>query len=292
MNITFITEPMQDGCGLVLAACSTLEEFRSALVRAIEAARAGLAIHVSLMPPVNPNLSIPLAFKEIVDTIRAHHAEHVAFSIHLEDEEIIDYLHKYMPVAERPSRIYLIGSAQVVLLMGDIMETPVDAIVNAANTELKLGGGVSGAIREAAGGELQYELNRLAASGPIAPGDVVVTQGYGIRSTRYILHAATSLGTEDVVRRGIRNVLRTCDAKGLRSVAFPALGAGSGGLPIDQCARLFREELTACLAAGGSHLDRILLVLWTKSDFDAFVEVFRSFEQNRAGDEGSEAAVG
>jgi O-acetyl-ADP-ribose deacetylase (regulator of RNase III) len=240
---------------------------------------------------VRPNLSIPLAFKEIVDTIRACHAEHLSFSVHVEDEEIVDYLHKYMPAAERPSKTYLIGSAQVVLMMGDITEPPVDAIVNAANTELKLGGGVSGAIREAAGSELQYELNRLAESGPIAPGDVVVTQGYGIRSARYILHAATSLGTEEVVRRGIRNALHTCDAKGLRSVAFPALGAGSGGLPIGQCARLFREELTAYLRGSGKPLARILVVLWTKSDFDAFAEAFDSCDQSPTGDEGGATAT-
>ena len=284
MTISFVTEPMQDGHGLVLSDFSTLEEFRSGLAGAIEAARAGAAIHVSLMPPVHPNLSIPLAFKEIVDALRARHAEHLAFSVHLEDEEIIDYLHKYLPAAERPSHAYRLNSTQVVLMMGDITETPVDAIVNAANTELKLGGGVSGTIREAAGGELQYELPRLAASGPIAPGDVVVTQSYGIRSTRYILHAATSLGTEDVVRRGIRNALRTCDAKGLRSVAFPALGAGSGGLPIGRCARLFQEELTAYLTDAGKHLDRVLLVLWTRNDFDVFLMVFDSVEPALADD--------
>jgi O-acetyl-ADP-ribose deacetylase (regulator of RNase III) len=235
---------------------------------------------VSLTPPVHPNLSIPLAFREIVDAIGAHRAEYLPFSVHLEDEEIVDYLHKYLPAAERASRAYRLNATQVVLVMGNITETPVDAIVNAANTELKLGGGVSGAIRDAAGSELQYELSRLAASGPIASGDVVVTEGYGIRSTRYILHAATSLGTEEVVRRGIRNALCTCDAKGLRSVAFPALGAGSGGLPIDQCAQLFREELTAYLQARGSHLDRVLLVLWTKNDFDAFVRAFDSCNHN------------
>ena len=291
MNITFSTEPMQDECGLALSSFSTLEEFRAALVRVIEAASAGLAIHVSLMPPVHPSLSIPLAFKEMVDTIRACRADHLSFSVYLDDEEIVDYLHKYLPAAERPSRAYRLNSTQVVLMMGDITETVADAIVNAANTELKLGGGVSGAIREAAGSELQYELNRLAASGLIAPGEVVVTQGYGIRSTRYIIHAATSLGTEEVVRRGIRNVLRTCDAKGLQSVAFPALGAGSGGLPIDHCARLFREELTAYLRAGGSHLDCIVLVLWTKSDFDAIVNVFNPSDQNPTGNEGGATAT-
>ena len=284
MNITFVTGPMQDGCGLALSACSTLEEFRSALARAIEAASPGSPIHVSLMPPVHPSLSIPLAFKEIVDTIGTRHAEHLAVSVHVEDQEIVDYLHKYMPAAERPSRAYRLNSTQVVLMMGDITESPVDAIVNAANTELKLGGGVSGAIREAAGGELQNELNRLAASGSIAPGDVVVTPGYGIRSARYILHAATSLGTEEVVRRGIRNALCTCDAKGLRSVAFPALGAGSGGLPIGRCARLFQEELTAYLTDAGKHLDRVLLVLWTRNDFDVFLMVFDSVEPALADD--------
>jgi O-acetyl-ADP-ribose deacetylase (regulator of RNase III) len=174
--------------------------------------------------------------------------------------------------------------------MGDITETPVDAIVNAANTELKLGGGVSGAIRDVAGSELQYELSRLAASGPIAPGDVVVTQGYGIHSTRYILHAATSLGTEEVVRWGIRNALRACDAKNLRSVAFPALGAGSGGLPIGRCAQFFREELTAYSTVEEKHLDRLLIVLWTRSDFDAFSEVFDFREQTSTGEMGGTGA--
>ena len=287
LEIVSSLEPMQAASGLALSAFSTLDEFRSELLRLIGASNPGRSVHVTLKPPVHPSLSIPLAFKTLVEVIQTYHAEQLAFKVHVEDEEAIDYLYKYLPIEDRPSKSVRYGSAHVTVMLGDIVSVPADAIVNASGGGLRLGGGVSGAIRDAAHVGLQQELHRLAAIRNLAPGDVVVTPSFGISSTRYIFHAATTSAKEEVVRLGIQNVLKECKARELSSVAFPALATGVGGLPVDVCARLFRDELAICLAGTDSTLKEVYLVLWTKGAFDAFVKVFDTVDQMRTGNKRS-----
>lgn len=139
--------------------------------------------------------------------------------------------------------------SRVRVVQGDITEQAVDAIVNAANTDLELGAGVAGAIRRKGGPEIQAECRRI---GPIPLGEAAVTGG-GTLPARHVIHAASmgagALTTEGSLRDSVRNSLARCVERGIRSVAFPAIGTGVAGFPMGRCAAIMVEEVCRHLAA-------------------------------------------
>jgi O-acetyl-ADP-ribose deacetylase (regulator of RNase III) len=144
-------------------------------------------------------------------------------------------------LAESSSRRrYQRGMWSVVIRTGDITSVVADAVVNASNTQLKLGSGVSGALRRACGPGLQAELSQL---GGVSVDAMAVTGAYDLTTTERILHVPTVSGRPEDVRRALDNVLRYCTEHRLRSVAIPALGTGSGGLAVTDFARLSVEAL-------------------------------------------------
>jgi O-acetyl-ADP-ribose deacetylase len=120
----------------------------------------------------------------------------------------------------------------------DVTKLAVDAIANAANTELRHGGGVAAAIARAGGAEIQRESN---AKAPIGLGEAIETTA-GDMPARYVIHAATmELGgptSADIITRATRSTLRKADELGCRSLALVAFGTGVGGFPLDDAARL------------------------------------------------------
>ena len=120
----------------------------------------------------------------------------------------------------------------------DVTKLRVDAIANAANTQLKHGGGVAGAISRAGGPGVQRESDEKA---PIGLGEAVETTA-GDMPARYVIHAATmKLGgptSPEIISRATRSTLRKADELGCRSLALVAFGTGVGGFPIDEAARL------------------------------------------------------
>src|ERR1700694_237913 len=135
------------------------------------------------------------------------------------------------------------GGLTIEILQGDLTQQDVDAIVNAANNELELGGGVAGAIARAGGPQIQAECR---AKGPIAVGDAAITGG-GTLTARFVIHAASMRPggrTSAVSLRGsTRRSLEIASQRGLRSIAFPAVGTGIAHFPIDECARIMLEEV-------------------------------------------------
>lgn len=121
-------------------------------------------------------------------------------------------------------------------VVGDIAKAKTQAIVNAANTHLWMGGGVAGAIK-ALGGEI-IEKEAMAQA-PIRPGGCILTTG-GNLFANYVLHVATmepgGSATEEYVRKGTLSALSLAKDNGIESLAFPALGAGIGGLSLEICA--------------------------------------------------------
>lgn len=118
-------------------------------------------------------------------------------------------------------------------MRGDIAAQSADALVNAAGTSLRMGSGVAGALREAAGPELEAVARE---EGPIRPGEVAVTDAYDLDAD-YVLHAAvvrhggvSERATGARVRRATTCALAAADERGCRSIALPILGAGNGGL--------------------------------------------------------------
>ncbi len=174
--------------------------------------------------------------------------------------------------------------ARVELRQGDITEMDVDAIVNAANTQLVLGAGVAGAIRRKGGPSIQQECD---AHGPVALGEAAVT-GAGDLPARYCIHAASmSLGsrtTAESLRDSVRNSLLRAKENGLKSIAFPAIGTGVAGFPMDECARIMFDVVLAHLA-GGTSLEKVYFVLYGDDAYRTFQREFQSLGQppERAG---------
>jgi O-acetyl-ADP-ribose deacetylase len=127
---------------------------------------------------------------------------------------------------------------EIEVLAADVTRLDVDAITNAANTQLKHGGGVAAAISRAGGPDVQRESDEKA---PIGLGDAVVTTA-GDMPARYVIHAATmELGgptSAEIIERATRSTLSTADGLGCRSLALVAFGTGVGGFPIEEAARL------------------------------------------------------
>jgi O-acetyl-ADP-ribose deacetylase len=143
----------------------------------------------------------------------------------------------------------------------DITKLDVDAIANAANTELKHGGGVAGAISRAGGPSVQAESARVA---PIGLGEAVETGG-GDMPCKWVIHAATmELGgptSADIIRRATASTLRKADSLGARSLALVAFGTGVGGFSLDEAARIEIDEVFRHLEAGGSAIERVVFAV-------------------------------
>jgi O-acetyl-ADP-ribose deacetylase len=142
----------------------------------------------------------------------------------------------------------------------DITRLAVDAIANAANTDLAHGGGVAAAISRAGGPAVQQESYEKA---PIGLGDAVET-GAGEMPCRWVIHAATmrldGITSAEIVRKATAATLAKADALGARSLALVAFGTGVGRFPVDEAARIESEEVMRHLAAG-SGLQRIVFAV-------------------------------
>ncbi|HWX39007.1 MAG TPA: macro domain-containing protein [Candidatus Sulfotelmatobacter sp.] len=158
---------------------------------------------------------------------------------------------------------------KIVLLQGDLTEMDVDAVVNAANNDLQLGGGVAGAIRRKGGEAIQRECDAI---GSIPVGGAAITSGGNLRA-RHVIHAASmQLGgatTARALRSSTAHSLRIAAEKGLRSIAFPAVGTGIAGFPVSECARIMLREAVEHLKRLTS-LEKIYFVLFDASALAEF----------------------
>jgi O-acetyl-ADP-ribose deacetylase len=146
------------------------------------------------------------------------------------------------------------------VMQTDITKLEVDAIANAANTQLRHGGGVAGAISRAGGPEVQAESDRLA---PVGLGEAVETSA-GEMPSRWVIHAATmELGgptSAQIIRNATAATLARADELGARSLALVAFGTGVGGFPLDEAAQIEVEEVRRHLE-GGSDLERVVFAV-------------------------------
>jgi len=162
---------------------------------------------------------------------------------------------------------------KVVLEQGDLTEAAVDAIVNAANNDLELGGGVAGAIRRKGGPAIQEECDRI---GSIPIGEAALTTG-GKLKARYVIHAASmQLGgrtTAESLRASTRNSLSRAAEKNLKTIAFPAVGTGIAGFPMRECAEIMLEEVVQHLK-GKTSLQQVRFVLFDAPALESFRQVW------------------
>lgn len=162
-----------------------------------------------------------------------------------------------------------IHQAVIELIQGDITEMTTDAIVNAANAQLILGGGVAGAIRRKGGPQIQEECNQI---GGTFVGGAVITTGGNLKA-KYVIHAVGPMmgeGDEDhKLRQSTLNSLKLADQRQLTSIAFPAISTGIFGYPLDRCARIMLSE-TINYLHGETGLRKVIFCLFDAEAFSIF----------------------
>jgi O-acetyl-ADP-ribose deacetylase (regulator of RNase III) len=163
------------------------------------------------------------------------------------------------------------------VVQGDIAAQEADALVNAAGTSLRMGSGVAGALRRAAG----EEMNEAAmAEGPVDLGDVAVTDAYDL-DAEYVVHAAAmphdgdGQATAESIRAATRNALVAADERGCGSLVLPALGCGVAGFDLSEGARLIAEEIRVFEP---KHLRDVRFIAYSDEEYETVREVAESVE--------------
>lgn len=170
-----------------------------------------------------------------------------------------------------------VDDTTISLIEGDITEVEVDAIVNAANNQLWMGGGVAGAIKRKGGKIIEDEAVKL---GPIPIGEAVATSA-GKLKAKYVIHAAgmgADLRTdEEKIKAATLNSLKRADELKLESIAFPLIGTGVGGFPT----KIAAEIMLSCIInyiGGKTSLKDIIFVLFKKDALTTFDKVMQGMK--------------
>ena len=166
------------------------------------------------------------------------------------------------------------------LTQGDITDLDADAIVNAANTALQLGGGVAGAIRRKGGPKIQEECNKI---GGTHVGGAVITTGGNLKA-KYVIHAVGPRHGEEhedeKLKDATLNSLILADKNNLKSIAFPAISTGIFGFPKDQCATIMLSTTIAYLE-GFTKLEKVVYCLYDQNTFEIFKRTLQSLMRKR-----------
>jgi O-acetyl-ADP-ribose deacetylase (regulator of RNase III) len=170
------------------------------------------------------------------------------------------------------------------LMKGDITQVPVDAICNAANSQLAGGGGVDGAIHSSGGPSIMRELDEIrAASGGCSTGSAVATTA-GDLPAKWVFHAVGPVykdgksGEPEALRSAYRACLALAEEKGAEYLSFPSISTGVYGYPIAQAAPIALEEVINALKEPGRKLQRAVFVLFDDRTYAAYAEVLRGMD--------------
>ena len=173
-----------------------------------------------------------------------------------------------------------INSTILELIQEDITEQTTDAIVNAANAALQMGGGVAGAIRRRGGSKIQEECDRI---GGTHVGGAVITTG-GNLAAKYVIHAVGPIHGDDhedaKLKDATLNSLILADKHNLKSIAFPAISTGIFGFPKDRCATIMLSTTIAYLE-GPTGLEKVVYCLYDKKTLDLFEHTLQFLTQKR-----------
>jgi O-acetyl-ADP-ribose deacetylase (regulator of RNase III) len=175
-------------------------------------------------------------------------------------------------------RRYVYKGVEILVLKGDITDVEADAIVNAANKYLRHGGGVAAAIVRKGGEEIQRESNKIVSeSGPLEVGEAVATTAGKLKAKK-VIHTVGPIYGEGKEReklmKAVLNSLRLAERLGLKSIAFPAISTGIYRIPPKMAADAMTDSILNYIdRAGDSGVQRIMLVLYTSSMHEDFLEI-------------------
>jgi len=173
-----------------------------------------------------------------------------------------------------------IGQTELVICTGDITRQTTEAIVNAANSGLRGGGGVDGAIHRAGGPSILKECrDYVRKKGPLPAGEAMWTHG-GNLPVRYVIHTVGPIyrsGDESapILASAYRESLRLAERLNVHSVSFPSISTGVYGYPFDAAARVAVQAIKGHLRTG-SVLDLVQIVCFTEDTFAAFAKAVQN----------------
>jgi O-acetyl-ADP-ribose deacetylase (regulator of RNase III) len=165
----------------------------------------------------------------------------------------------------------MVSEVKIECIKGDITsQKDITAIVNAANAELKTGGGVAGAIHKTAGPDLEKECKPLA---PIKPGEAVITSGHELPN-EYVIHCLGPVYGRDqpedeLLSKCYRNALEIAEEKTIDSIAFPALSTGAFGYPKQEAAQVVFGIISEMIDQLKT-VKKIRFVLFTEQDLEIY----------------------
>ncbi len=176
-----------------------------------------------------------------------------------------------------------INTTEVSVVRGSVLEQDVDVLVNAANTRMRGGGGVDGAIHRAAGPGLLEELVQMAPNGA-ETGTALLTHGHHLKQP-YVLHTpgpvwhGGSHGEPDLLASCYRSCLEVADRQGLESIAFCSISTGIYGYPLEDAAPLALAAVRDFLLAHPhTSLKRVLFAMYGEQEYRVFAQALADVE--------------
>lgn len=163
--------------------------------------------------------------------------------------------------------------ARIEIIMGDITEQDVDAVVNAANESLLGGGGVDGAIHRAAGPELLDECMKI---GGCPTGEARITKGYNLKA-KFVIHTVGPVwrggnkNEDKQLESCYTNTLKLADENGVKTLAFPSISTGIYRFPIDRASRIAVKTVKNYFA-GDTGIEKVVFVCFSKKDYEEYME--------------------
>ena len=165
------------------------------------------------------------------------------------------------------------------LVIGDITKIRVDAVVNAANSQLRGGGGVDGAIHRAGGPTLMRELDQIRTSAGGCPTGSAVATTAGALPAHYVFHAVGPVyrdgqhGEPEQLAGCYRKCLGLAEERGSRTISFPAISTGAYGYPAEEAAGIALETVAQHLRQSDSGVREVLFVLFDQGFYDLHARV-------------------
>jgi O-acetyl-ADP-ribose deacetylase (regulator of RNase III) len=165
------------------------------------------------------------------------------------------------------------------LVIGDITKIRADAIVNAANSGLRGGGGVDGAVHRAGGPSIMRELEQIRAeSGGCPTGSAVATKA-GALPAQYVFHAVGPIyrdgkhGESDHLAGCYRTCLQLAEERGVRTISFPAISTGIYGYPVEDAAQIALDVIGSHLQKPDTGLQEAVVVLFEQGFYDVHARI-------------------